>query len=179
MKIIKEKKYTVVIINGVLAEAEKDGTVKTLVKKLESFLSALTGDIYLITHSSGPEIVMRAKLPSTVKAWALWSPALLYPQNITATLLTAGKYFIYEKKHISRRIAMEMDLMDTAKFIPKISIPIHLYISKEGSGWTNQSIIKTLPKGTCRTKIPYSHNYSQGEQKEIYKKTLYWFNGLR
>jgi len=134
-------------------------TVKHFEKLLEFYPDCA---INLISHSSGSEIILRSELPSNVKKWTLWSPALLYPQNIASTLSKKGKYLVYENRLICKKIARDMDNCDTAKLLPRIKVPITICSSKEGTGWS-----KYYPV----IQVPYEHNYTNKEIMELYNSS--------
>lgn len=117
-------------------------------------------DINLISHSAGSEIILCAKLPPNVKKWTLWSPSMLVPQNVSKTFPKKGKYLLHGGKQISKKIANDLDNCDTAKLLENITIPIKIYSSKEGTGWSKYYPVIS---------VPYEHNYTDKEWEELYK----------
>lgn len=176
MKAIPIKGGTVVKVGGILTEPEKDKGIAYLVARLEGIVNEINGTVFLISHSSGADIILRAKLPTSVRGWALWSPSLLSPQSVTLTLVEKNGMLIHEGSPISRKIAEDMDALDTAKLIPDITIPIHLYISEEGSGWLSRLDLISAPHQI--THVPYQHNYTDEQKKHLFEITCRWFYSL-
>lgn len=141
-------------------------------------------NFYIISYSSGSEIVLRANISSEkIRAIALWSPSFFYHQNVTATLQPYQKkdnILDHEGTLISRKLAKEFDSFDTKKLISSIHLPIHIYSSIDEHGkksWVNPEIFKLIQSTIkIHTSLPYRHIYTQKQIISLYYETCKWFN---
>ena len=140
-------------------------------------------NIFIISYSFSSEIVLRSTFPFEVKALALWSPSFFYPQNITCTLapldhnkdiLTLGSNII------SKKIAKELDSLDTITVISRLNKPVQIYtaIGEDGEkSWSNPEVFKLIgSKEKIQIKLPFQHQYQEKEIEDLFLKTCEWFN---
>lgn len=144
-----------------------------LLGKVSFRLGELSGrydSIFIITHSSGSELILRTTLPKNVRAAALWSPSMFYKQNVSASLPKKGDgMLIVDKRAISEKLARDLDALETRSVIHNMKIPCKIYLTKDdyqGPEWPNQSF------------VPYRHNYSREEWIEAVQKSAEWFKKI-
>lgn len=189
LSVLKTKTNFDILVYNVYSQANVDNLNKCVNDFVLDFESILNNfkkeykEIFIIAYSFGSEVLLRANILSRVKKVALWSPSFAYPQNITESLQTHQKnkkILVYGKILISKKIAKELDRMDTVKLIPRIRFPVHFYLSDNDRGeksWANQEIFKLIPSAKKNiTRLPYKHTYTKKQIISLYGKTCEWFN---
>jgi len=144
--------------------------------------SKIYDKIFVISYSFSSEVLLRLSLPIQVKALALWSPSFFYPQNIVSTLSD------YENnkdvlKHgnnlIGRRLAKELDSLDTMSQVTNLSKPVQIYTSLDERGeksLANPDIFKLIPaKEKTHINLAFRHQYTRKQVKELFLETCLWF----
>jgi acyl carrier protein len=154
--------------------------IKDFVSDFSKILNNFKGsykNIYIISYSFGSEVVLRKNLPKYVKKIAFWSPSFFYPQNFSGELKEYPKnkdILINKDITISKKLAKELDSLDTIKLISSITKPICVYSSIEERGektWSNKKIFDFISSEKKHINIPYKHNYTKKQVRDLYLST--------
>jgi len=170
-----DRDYDIKIYN-VYRTLTQRSTIKGLVIDLKKDLNKLAKkykDIFIITHSSGSELILQNGLNKNIKFLVFWSPAMFFPQQVVSSLKTDPKNsnLLITKDHvrIGKKLAKDLDGLNTKNLIKNIKKPYLVYLSKEDLGH------KLWPKSNY-LKIPYGHNYLKTEKSVMLKKAKVIFS---
>jgi hypothetical protein len=127
-------------------------------------------NIFLVSHSSGSDLVLQARLKNTVKAVVFWSPSMMFPQNISATLPKRdGLLYLSDTLCISERLGHDFDTLNTRPLLEKFKLPHTTFFTQDephDSEW-----------GTINT-VPYEHNYTQEQMVTLLHRAKVWFQSI-
>lgn len=154
-------------------------------KTLEGLYSKYQ-NVFIVAHSSGSVLVMMSKFPEKVRAISFWSPSLFYPQDFSRTLLVkkdeSDILILDRNTFVSKKLAKDLDALDTLKLISNIKKPIRIYDTNDENGeqsWFKNININKIPSKIKEyVSVSYEHNYTKEECLELYKETNVWFNKL-
>ncbi len=193
-------KYSIYIIPGILARSKKNfkhllsqsdddfdifissldtmdmdkrslTTLQALVLAEIEDLTKRYDGIFLISHSSGSELILRGNFGKSVKGGVFWSPSRFYSQAVTETLLRGkdgNTVIMSDGVSISLGFSQELDALVTESVLPFDKIPLKVYVGvdDDGSCWDDA------------VRIPFNHNYSTAEQTELLGEAKKFFRSL-
>ncbi len=139
-----------------------------LVRFFEESLARLAYEnIFIVSHSSGSDLILKANLKENIKAVIFWSPSMMIPQNISETLPKKdGLLCLTDTLCISEKLGLDFDQLDTRILLKKFTVP---HVSFFG-----QNEPHDFEWGTIFT-VPFEHEYTLNQMKFLLGWAKNWF----